>query len=76
MRRTVLSVLVGLVPIALAAQETVQNATLRLAIQAYEALDFPQVILRGRAALRQRGCRPCEPGRENGGPKSAARISL
>ena len=54
MRRTVLSVLVGLVPIALAAQETVQNATLRLAIQAYEALDFPQVILRGRAALRQR----------------------
>lgn len=54
MRRTVLSVLVGLVPVALAAQVTVQNATLRQAIQAYEALDFPQVILRGRAALRQR----------------------
>jgi hypothetical protein len=42
-----------LTPAALASQD-VQNATLRSAIQAYEALDFRQVIVQGRAALRQR----------------------
>lgn len=54
MRRTGLSLLLALVPAALSAQEIVQNATLRQAIQAYEALDFRQVIVQGRAALRQR----------------------
>ncbi len=54
MRRTGLSLLLALVPAALWSQEIVQNATLRQAIQAYEALDFPQVIVQGRAALRQR----------------------
>jgi hypothetical protein len=42
-----------LTPAALASQD-VQNVTLRSAIQAYEALDFRQVIVQGRAALRQR----------------------
>lgn len=54
MRRTGLMLLLAVVPAALPAQEPVQNATLRQAIQAYEALDFPQVIVQGRAALRQR----------------------
>jgi hypothetical protein len=53
MRRTGLSLLLILTPAALASQD-VQNATLRSAIQAYEALDFRQVIVQGRAALRQR----------------------
>jgi hypothetical protein len=53
MRRSGLSVLLLLAPAALPSQD-VQNATLRQAIQAYEALDFRQVILQGRAALRQR----------------------
>jgi hypothetical protein len=54
MRYAALGLLALLVPAAAAAQEPVQNATLRQAIQAYEALDFPQVIVQGRAALRQR----------------------
>ena len=54
MRYTVLGLLALLAPAAIAAQETVQNATLQQAIQAYEALDFPKVIVQGRAALRQR----------------------
>jgi hypothetical protein len=54
MRYAALGLLALLVPGAVAAQETIQNATLRQAIQAYEALDFPQVIVQGRAALRQR----------------------
>jgi hypothetical protein len=54
MRYTALGLLALLAPAAVAAQETVQNATLRQAIQAYEALDFPKVIVQGRAALRQR----------------------
>lgn len=53
MRRTGLSLLLTLAPAALASQD-VQNTTLRQAIQAYEALDFRQVIVQGRAALRQR----------------------
>src|SRR5262245_56170204 len=47
-----------LVPIALRAQQPAppqpQSATLRRAIQAYENLDFPQVIVLSRAALRER----------------------
>lgn len=53
MRRTGLSLLLMLVPGALPSQD-VQNAILRQAIQAYEALDFRQVIVQSRAALRQR----------------------
>jgi len=54
MRYAVLGLLALLVSGAVSAQEPVQNATLRQAIQAYEALDFPQVIVQGRSALRQR----------------------
>ena len=54
MRYAVLGLLALLVSSAVSAQEPVQNATLRQAIQAYEALDFPRVIVQGRAALRQR----------------------
>lgn len=53
MRGTGLSLLLVLAPVALASQD-VQNSTLRQAIQAYEALDFRQVLVQGRAALRQR----------------------
>jgi len=52
--RYTLGLLALLAPAAVAAQQTVQNATLQQAIQAYEALDFPKVIVQGRAALRQR----------------------
>jgi hypothetical protein len=45
-----------LVPVALRGQVAPppQNATLRRAIQAYENLDFPQVIVLSRASLRDR----------------------
>jgi len=54
MRHSVIGLFALLVPAVVCAQEPVQNATLRQAIQAYEALDFPQVIVQSRAALRQR----------------------
>lgn len=54
MRHAVFGLLL-LVPVALRGQAPgVQNATLRRAISAYESLDFPQVIVLGRAALRER----------------------
>src|SRR2546425_6590539 len=43
----------GLAP-ALCAAQTVQNATLRKAQQAYENLDFRQALSGGQAALRER----------------------
>jgi hypothetical protein len=46
--------LILLAPVPLLGQESIQNATLRRAIQAYESLDFPQVIVLGRGALRER----------------------
>lgn len=56
MRHAVFGLLL-LVPVALRGQTPapgVQNVTLRRAISAYESLDFPQVIVLGRAALRER----------------------
>lgn len=56
MRHAVFGLLL-LVPVALRGQTPapgVQNATLRRAMNAYESLDFPQVIVLGRAALRER----------------------
>lgn len=53
MRHFVLGLLLLQVPATLVAQDP-QNATLRRAIQAYERLDFPQVIVLSRAALRER----------------------
>jgi hypothetical protein len=54
MRHTLFALLVLLGPVALSAQQAVQNATLQRAIRAYEVPDFQQVILLGRAALRER----------------------
>ncbi len=54
MRRTLFALLVLLGPVALSAQELVQNTTLRQAIQAYESLEFPRVIVLGRSALQER----------------------
>jgi len=54
MRRTLFALLVLLGPVALFAQQAVQNATLQRAIRAYEVPDFQQVIVLGRAALRER----------------------
>ncbi len=54
MRHAVFGLLL-LGPAALLGQAPgVQNATLRRAINAYESLDFPQVIVLGRASLRER----------------------
>ena len=53
MRHFVLGLLLLQAPFALMAQEP-QNASLRRAINAYESLDFPQVIVLSRAALRER----------------------
>lgn len=54
MRRILFALFMLLGPGALTAQEAIQNATLRRAIQAYEALDFQQVVVQARAALRER----------------------
>ena len=54
MRHAVVGLML-LVPAALVGQDSnIQNATLRRAIRAYESLDFPQVIVLGRASLRER----------------------
>lgn len=54
MRHVVVGLML-LVPAALIGQDSnIQNATLRRAIRAYESLDFPQVIVLGRASLRER----------------------
>jgi hypothetical protein len=55
MRRCLLGLLALGLPVVLPAQEQpVHNAILRRAIQAYDSLNFTQVIALGRAALRQR----------------------
>ena len=54
MRRILFALFMLVGPGALAAQEAIQNATLRRAIQAYETLDFQQVVVQARAALRER----------------------
>jgi hypothetical protein len=55
MRPSPLSLLALALPVVLTAQEPpIRNTTLRRAIQAYDSLNFAQVIVQGRAALRQR----------------------
>jgi hypothetical protein len=54
MRHALFGLLALLVPAAVSAQEAVQNATLRGALQAYDSLDYPRAIVLGRAALRER----------------------
>jgi len=54
MRRMLFALFMLLGPGALAAQEAIQNATLRRAIQAYEAQDYQQVVVQARVALRER----------------------
>ena len=54
MRRTLFALLVLLGPVALSAQQAVQNAMLQRAIRAYEIPDFQQVIILARTALRER----------------------
>jgi hypothetical protein len=54
MRHALFGLLALLAPTAVSAQEAVQNATLRGALEAYDSLDYPRVIVLGRAALRER----------------------
>lgn len=54
MRLATVGLLVLLAPAAASAQEVIQSAALRRAVDAYERLDFPQVIVQARASLRER----------------------